>query len=777
MALKVGTLFGELKVEYKKYKKGWEKIQNQTRSSVQDINKQVQDMSREFKDAQKEIKEDVSKIGKSFDDIGTDLKKNAGRVQTEFKKINGTIGNSERHIKQMAGQYSKSSKDMIGDAKKTANEIEDVNKEIKDGGGGLDTAAAGGAMAGAGTGLAWMAMSKDQVKTNLKNQLGNEADYEDALGVSEDLVSRGRGEFGEVADATQRVKRQTGLVGDELRQVTDQALILNKTFGYDFQESIRATSSMTNSFGSEASENMDLIAKTAQNTGDSYDDLLDTYSEFSDDFSQMGYSEKDMSNIISAGVKEGGAYNSDYVADSFREMYDLVTEGGSEVQETLQTLGLDYDDLIERIKKGGPEAKDAYNEIIESMGNVKDDTKLKNITQSLMGESGLEAGGVDFVRAISNDQNSNMVGNAEGTTEDMNENYEESMEAQFNRMKATAIKTLAPLGAEIFKIIADTFQALKPLFDILTELLSNPAVAKFVAIIGSIATVIATIVGPIAMLVQGFMKVFGVLGRLMPILRTLFTFMTGPVGIIIGVLTLLYTAYQNNFLGIADLVNWLVDKVVGFFSNIGTHLSNFVNFLKENWYLIFGVLGIAIKFFLKFKDQIFAQFSKIKDFIVGIFTNIIDSITGFGKNMFESGKKIITTLVNGIKSVINKPKEAISGALKKVRDLLPFSDAKEGPLSQLTHNGSKMMTTLSEGVNKGKKNLHKGVNDALEGVGSAINMAQPNLALATDNNGESVNDEEGQSQDNRTINLYALDKDEARNMLIEILEDEDNMEL
>jgi hypothetical protein len=41
---------------------------------------------------------------------------------------------------------------------------------------------------------------------------------------------------------------------------------------------------------------------------------------------------------------------------------------------------------------------------------------------------------------------------------------------------------------------------------------------------------------------------------------------------------------------------------------------------------------------------------------------------------------------------------AISGALGKVREYLPFSDAKVGPLSQLTLSGQKVVDTLREGM-------------------------------------------------------------------------------
>lgn len=65
----------------------------------------------------------------------------------------------------------------------------------------------------------------------------------------------------------------------------------------------------------------------------------------------------------------------------------------------------------------------------------------------------------------------------------------------------------------------------------------------------------------------------------------------------------------------------------------------------------------------------------------------------------EAGKSILQTLINGIKSMAMAPVEAVKNAFGKLRDLLPFSDAKTGPLSELTASGAAIMDTLAQGVN------------------------------------------------------------------------------
>jgi hypothetical protein len=74
-------------------------------------------------------------------------------------------------------------------------------------------------------------------------------------------------------------------------------------------------------------------------------------------------------------------------------------------------------------------------------------------------------------------------------------------------------------------------------------------------------------------------------------------------------------------------------------------------------------------------------------------------------NLFESGARILETLKEGIVSAASSVKDSVTGVFQSIRDLLPFSDAKEGPLSQLTLSGSRMMTTLGEGILSGASTL------------------------------------------------------------------------
>lgn len=77
---------------------------------------------------------------------------------------------------------------------------------------------------------------------------------------------------------------------------------------------------------------------------------------------------------------------------------------------------------------------------------------------------------------------------------------------------------------------------------------------------------------------------------------------------------------------------------------------------------------------------------------------IKNAVSGAVTWFFTSGQRIVSTFANGIKSAFSTAVEAVKGGLQRIRNLLPFSDAKEGPLSTLTLSGQRTMTTYAHGL-------------------------------------------------------------------------------
>lgn len=104
-------------------------------------------------------------------------------------------------------------------------------------------------------------------------------------------------------------------------------------------------------------------------------------------------------------------------------------------------------------------------------------------------------------------------------------------------------------------------------------------------------------------------------------------------------------------------------------------------------------------------------------------TNMLSWIKGIVPEFLASGKAIWGALSDGIKSMITSPVETVKSGLLRIRDMLPFSDAKEGPLSTLTLSGARMMETIGAGISAAKPGLVKTMTGVMAGVAAVTIMS------------------------------------------------------
>lgn len=214
---------------------------------------------------------------------------------------------------------------------------------------------------------------------------------------------------------------------------------------------------------------------------------------------------------------------------------------------------------------------------------------------------------------------------------------------------------------------------------------------------------------------------------------------------------------------VKSAVSGAIGAVLGYLANLG---SSIVSGLTEAWEsakaAIAGVWNFIISGISGFGAEVLSAltgaWSGLGETASGLWNDltsgaantwdaIVSGVTGFGANLlagitgawqsvlgffdglslFESGAKLLSTFIDGIKSMAGGLVESVSGVLAKIRSFLPFSDAKEGPLSTLTLSGNRMMTTLAEGVNQGKAALVSSVGGALGEAGKQLQNADMSL--------------------------------------------------
>ena len=99
-------------------------------------------------------------------------------------------------------------------------------------------------------------------------------------------------------------------------------------------------------------------------------------------------------------------------------------------------------------------------------------------------------------------------------------------------------------------------------------------------------------------------------------------------------------------------------------------------------HLVLNVIGIALDLLTGHWGKAWQDVKKLVSQGLGDIVHLITSVaSGFGTLLYDAGANIVKGLISGIKSMISGAGSAISSVASTIRKFLPFSPAKEGPLS------------------------------------------------------------------------------------------------
>jgi TP901 family phage tail tape measure protein len=116
------------------------------------------------------------------------------------------------------------------------------------------------------------------------------------------------------------------------------------------------------------------------------------------------------------------------------------------------------------------------------------------------------------------------------------------------------------------------------------------------------------------------------------------------------------------------------------------------------------------------------------NFVRSIPRRILSALGNLGKLLINAGKALIRGFTQGIRNMISAPIDAVRNGLSRIRNLLPFSPAKEGPFSGkgwTLHSGKSIVEALAKGMEDQERNAVR----ATEGIARSLHDA---LALTVD---------------------------------------------
>lgn len=167
-----------------------------------------------------------------------------------------------------------------------------------------------------------------------------------------------------------------------------------------------------------------------------------------------------------------------------------------------------------------------------------------------------------------------------------------------------------------------------------------------------------------------------------------------------------------------NAVSSVIRSILGFIRGIWTGAWNGIKTMfTKIWASIVSAAG-------SFGSSVKTAFSRVIDFVRGIPGKIVGFFTGMGSKLVASGRSLIGGFLDGIMAGFNKAKQAVSNGLSKIRNLFPFSPAKEGPFSGrgwVAYSGLSIGETFSETIADSLKDGRGDISDELGGIQDEFN--------------------------------------------------------
>ena len=477
-------------------------------------------------------------------------------------------------------------------------------------------------------------------------------------------------DFQDIADSMAQVKTQLGEINDtELQNVTEDALALRDTFGFEVNESVRAAKMLMDQFGISSSEAYNLIAQGAQQGLDKNGDLLDSINEYSVHFKQNGLSATDMFNTFKAGA-DSGAFSIDKVGDAIKEMGIRMKDGSA--TEALKSMNMDAKELESAFAEGGEKGSEAFNKIITGLANIKDPLEQNQAGVAIFGTM-WEDLGADAVLAMANTE-----GQFNQLTDTMGQIKEikyDNISDMFEALKRNAEMLLVPLGNALMPILQQIVQFLMdnmPLIEgviqqiapVITDLFGQllpPLMQLVQTIMPVIFNLIQQIVPFITQIVQAVLPVFvellnmlltplmqiieAVLPILMQLIQALLPILQPLIELLQPIINLFMTLLQP----LIELINMILPPLITLFTNI---IQFILPALQSALTVVASILGGVFS----------SAFNSVKGIIESVkntFQNIIDFIknvfTGNWSAAWENVKNIFSNIISGLGNIFKKP--------------------------------------------------------------------------------------------------------------------------
>ncbi|QGJ88595.1 tape measure protein [Mycobacterium phage Atcoo] len=207
------------------------------------------------------------------------------------------------------------------------------------------------------------------------------------------------------------------------------------------------------------SDAADIITAGFQSGLDVSGDWLDTIDEYSTQFRKFGLDADEVLTLLKQGF-EGGARDTDKVADSLKEFSIRAVDGSKSTQEGFEALGFSAEDMANRFAQGGDAAKIALAAVLDRIREIHDPLQQALIWQRLFGTQFEDMG--DAINHLDLDPAKNEFVDLQGTSDRATKTATDNFKSDWEE----ATRTVGQFFSDLKTDIAEWFSDLPVIRDI-----------------------------------------------------------------------------------------------------------------------------------------------------------------------------------------------------------------------------------------------------------------------------------------------------------------------
>lgn len=257
-----------------------------------------------------------------------------------------------------------------------------------------------------------------------------------------------------IEEATRKTMQFTGLFGDEMKSVRNQALAISETFGVDFGETLQSANVMSKQFGISVSESLKLLQDGFVAGANASDGFLENVKEYPTYLKEAGLNAEQFVAISTNATKQG--IFSDKGLDTIKEGNLRLREMTTATAAALDGIGISSKKVQKELQNGSKTTFDIMQEVGNKLKEFPaSSAKVGTAIADIFGGPGEDAG-LKYIETLGDiEMNMDKVKEQSG---DVAKAQEKQVEAN-NRLKdtASALFDVTGGGFEMMKAQAATF--------------------------------------------------------------------------------------------------------------------------------------------------------------------------------------------------------------------------------------------------------------------------------------------------------------------------------